>query len=110
MVRLAGSEPLPDDLAVTRVALGLVERALVGIETQPLHAVEDHLHGFGRGALAIGVLDAQDERAAVAARVEPAEERSAHAADVQEAGGAGGEACPDGHVGREFYQRAGLPG
>ena len=30
-----------------------------------MHAVEDHLHGFVGGALAIGVLDAQDERAAV---------------------------------------------
>ena len=39
----------------------------------------------GRGALAVGVLDAQDEGAAVMAREEIVEERRAHAADVERA-------------------------
>ena len=49
----------------------------------------DHLP---RRSLGVGVFDAQHERAAVPARVEPVEERSAGAADVQVTGGRGGEA------------------
>ena len=44
----------------------------------------DHLV---RRALGVGVLDAQHEHAAVAAREQPVEERRARAADVQVAGG-----------------------
>ncbi len=84
VIRLALGEPLLDDFAISRVALALVERTFVGVEPQPFHAVEDHLHGFGRRSLAVGVLDAQDECAAVSARIEPAEERGPHAADVQQ--------------------------
>jgi hypothetical protein len=36
----------------------------VGFEAQPLQAVEDHLDGGFGGALAIGVFDPQQERAA----------------------------------------------
>ena len=97
VVGLALGEPLPDDFAVSRVTFALVERPLIGIEAEPLHAVQDHLHGFRRRTLAIGVLDAQDERAAVAARVQPAEERGAHAADVQQSGRARREAGAYGH-------------
>ncbi len=78
-------------------ALRLVERAFVVIEPQPLHALEDRVDGLGRGALAVGVLDAQDERAAMASCVQPAEQGRADAADVQHAGGTGGEAGADGH-------------
>jgi hypothetical protein len=49
------------------------------------------------GALAIGILDAEDEPAAVTAGVEPVEECRARAADVQVARRAGREARPDGH-------------
>ena len=101
MVGLALAEPLLDHFAVTRIALGLVEGPFVRVEAEPFHAVQDRLDRFGRGALAVGVLDAQDERAAVAARVQPAEKRRAHAADVQEAGRAGGESGADGHGARD---------
>ena len=97
VICLALSEPLLDDLAISRIALALVERPFVGIQAEPLHAVQDHLHGLGRRSFAIRVLHAQDESAAVAARVEPAEERRAHAADVQETGRARGKAGADGH-------------
>ena len=94
-------QPLLDHLAVTRIALGLVERPLVRVQAEPVHAVQDHLHGFGRRTLAVGVLDAQDEYAAVAARVQPAEQRRAHAADVQQAGRARGESGAYGHGARD---------
>ena len=87
------------DLAVAIEALGLEERPLVVLEAEPGHAVEDRLHGLVGRAGPVGVLDAQHELPAVAARVEPAEERGAGAADVQVAGGARGEAGSDGHGG-----------
>ena len=49
-----------------------------------------------RGALAVGVLDAQQELAAGVAGIEPVEQRRARPADVQEAGGRGSEAGDDG--------------
>jgi hypothetical protein len=97
VVGLALAQELVDDLLVTVHALRLVEGSLVVVEAQPLHAVEDRLHRLGRGSLAVGVLDAQDELPAVSARVQPAEQRGAHAADVQHAGGTGSKAGADGH-------------
>src|SRR6185369_17447858 len=44
-----------------------------------------------RRALDVGVLDAQDERAGVAPRERPREDRGARAADVQVTGGTGSE-------------------
>jgi hypothetical protein len=64
-------------------------------QAQPLHAVENGLHGFRRRAGDIGVLDAQDEGAAMATGVGPGEQRGAGAADVQVTGGAGGETGAD---------------
>ena len=48
--------------------------------------------GLARRALDVGVLDAEDERAARAAREQPVEQRRARVADVQLPGRAGGEA------------------
>ena len=103
VISLALAEEPADDFGVSIEAPGLVERSLVVIEAQPLHAVEDHLHGFLRRTLSVGVLDAQDEHAAVAPRVQPAEKRRAHAADVQQAGGARGKAGAHGH--ERFWMR-----
>ena len=83
------------DFAVTVVALGLEDRLFVGGQAQPLHALEDGLHGRVGRALAVGVLDAQQVAAAVAARIQPGEQRRAGAADMEVAGGAGGEASGD---------------
>ncbi len=47
MVGGAGGEHFGDHLPITRHALCLVERALVVREPEPLHAVEDRLHGLG---------------------------------------------------------------
>ena len=73
----------------------LAHRLAVPVEPEPVEAVEDRVdRGLGR-ALAVGVLDAQQERAAEALGVEPVEQRRARAADVQEAGRGGGEAGDD---------------
>src|SRR5207344_1578692 len=49
------------DLAIAAQPLHLIERPLVVIEIQPLHGVQNRLGGCLRGALAIGVFDAQNE-------------------------------------------------
>src|SRR4029077_2700671 len=69
-------------LAVTIETLRLVVRTLVGVEPEPAHALENHAHRLLGGALPVRVLDAQNELAARAPRVQPAEQRSARAADV----------------------------
>ena len=82
-------------LGVGAVAIGvrtLKERPFVPGDPEPGEAVENDLRVRVGAALLVGVLDAQDEHAAEAARVEPVEERGARAADVQVAGGGGGEA------------------
>ena len=80
------------------MALGareLADRLAVPVEAEPRQPVEDRVdRGLGR-ALAVGVLDAQQELAAGVAGVEPVEQRGARAADVQEAGRRGGEAGDD---------------
>src|SRR5690606_10543994 len=97
VIGLAGGHQLFGDLAVTLDARGLVDRALVVVEAEPLHRLEDRVDRGLRAALAGGVLDARDEAAAAAARLQPAIEGGAGAANVQVAGGAGGKAGAAGH-------------
>ena len=63
-------------------------------QSTPSHfrPVEDDLGVRVGAALLVGVLDAQDEGAAGLPGVEPVEQRRAGAADVEVAGGRGGEA------------------
>ena len=85
-------------------ALGLAVRParaadvgpFVPVEAEPAQVLENALLGLPGRALGVGVLDAQDEGAVVAAREQPVEERGARVADVQLPGGAGREA--DSHV------------
>ncbi len=83
----AGGQHLRDHFAVAVHALHLVEGAFVGLHAQPVHAVQDGLHGLRRRALDVRVLDAQDEGALVVAREGPGEQRRAGAAQVQETRG-----------------------
>ena len=85
-----------------REALALPEGPLVPVDPQPLEAPQQPRSSDSSGRpLAVGVLDPQDKGAAVAARVGPAEERRAGAANVQEPRGAGGESgAHGGAVGR----------
>jgi hypothetical protein len=97
----AGGEHLHGRLAMTVGARELAHRLAVPVETEPFEAVEDGVDGFRGGAFAVGVLDAEQELAAGLAGVEPVEQRGARPADMQEAGGRGGEAGDDlGHGAR----------
>src|SRR6202034_151920 len=117
VIRRARREHAANDLAIAVETLRLEVRAGVGIEAQPGHAVEDHAHRLIRRALAVGVLDAQDEFPAHAARVQPAEERRTHAADVQHSGRTRSKTRDDSHrtlsgtaaLGRRVLERTAAP-
>src|SRR5262245_66011891 len=64
------------------------------IEPHPSEIVDHRELRFARGALDVGVLDAHDERAALAACEQPVEECSAGVADVKLSGGTGSETKP----------------
>src|SRR5262249_1170414 len=95
VVRAARRDELLRDAAITGKTLGLKEGsrgtvdggAVVPGETEPADRVENAFDHFVRRALDVGVFDPQDEHAAVPAREEPVEERSARTADVKIAGG-----------------------
>src|SRR5581483_10833856 len=57
-------------------------------EPEPAQVPQDGVARLLRRALGVGVFDAKDERAAVAARQEPVEQRRARVADVKVPGGA----------------------
>jgi hypothetical protein len=84
-------EQLPTVLGIEGIAPRLEERALVPVEAEPGEAVEIFGDRCLRRALAIGVLEAQDEPPAVVACKQPVEQRGARTADVQVAGGTGGK-------------------
>ena len=54
-------------------ALRLEVRAFIPIDAEPSQPVENSLDQFRAIALDVGILDAQDHRAALAARKEPVE-------------------------------------
>ena len=74
------------------------ERAFVPVQAEPAQAVEDDVDGFLGVARGVGVLDAQDERAAGVAGVEPVEQGGARAADVQKTGGTGSKTNTNFHA------------
>ena len=74
-------------------------RALVPIEAEPVHAVEDCLFGgFGVTGF-VGVFDAEDEGSAEVAGEEPVEQSGASAADVKVASRRRSKASANGHGG-----------
>ena len=93
-------------LAVRRVRTTHV-RALVPLETQPAQRGKDGGLGLGRAALLVGVLDAENEGAAVLAGETEIEERDVGRAYVRIAGGRGGDAGADVHA--VFRAQAGRP-
>ena len=80
-------------------------RPFVPFETKPAQAVEDHFHRLPRIARGVGVLDAENERAAGVAGVEPVEQRGARAADVQKTGRTRGKS--DANVHRSKFKASG---
>src|SRR5881628_3067648 len=68
-------------------SLRLVKRAFIPIDAQPLQAIQNSLHQFGFVPLRIGVLDAKNHRATLAACEQPVEQRGSGASHVQITGG-----------------------
>ena len=66
-----------------REVRALIHDVLVPAEAEPVEALEDRARALVGAARAVGVLDAQQELAAVVLGVEPVEERRAGAADVE---------------------------
>jgi hypothetical protein len=74
----------------------LVKHLVVPIDAEPLESIKDCIDCFLGGAGAIGIFDAQQHLAAVAARVEPVEECRPRPANMQESGRRGREARHEG--------------
>jgi len=89
-LRVPGVDVPPLGLDVGAVIAAHV-RALVIFQARQPHRAVDLLHRAGHLPLLVGVLDAQDERAAVAPGVEVGVQRRPEASQVQIAGGAGRE-------------------
>ena len=70
-------------------------RPFVPDKAQPAQGLEDHPLAGGMGALAVGVLDAQQELAARLLGERVVEERDVGGADVRVARGRRCDACPD---------------
>ena len=70
----------------------LEDRLAVVVDPEPLERLEDLVDVLLRRALAVGVLDAQDELAAAPAGEQPVEQGGAGAADVEGARRRGSEA------------------
>ena len=99
VIGFTGRQQFARHIGMPRRAGGLENGLLIAIEAEPIEAFEDDSRGFVGGPLAVGILDAQQEGAAFVAGVQKVEQRGAGAADMQQAGGAGGEAGADCHGG-----------
>ncbi len=95
----AGPEQRHRHLGMAGRAGKLEHGRLVGAEAEPVQALQDQPRVFVGAAGAVGILDPQQEFAAVMAAEQVVEEGGAGAADVQRPGGAGREARADGHGG-----------
>src|SRR5699024_8233011 len=90
---------VPVDLAALGLAVAAVGTpdldAFVRVDPEPAHGVQQLVVGLLAVTGGVGVLDAEDQLAAVMAGVGPVEQGGAHHADARRAGGAGAEADPD---------------
>ena len=90
-VSAAAVEQLLNGGAVFGDALALHHRLAIPVQTQPLQAFEDVGGVLRLAPFLVGVFDAEQELAALMAGEQPVEHRRAGRADVERAGGAGGE-------------------
>ena len=96
-------------LAIRTVLAADVD-ALGPLEPEPVQVLDHAALGLAGRALEVGVLDAQDERAALPARKQPVEERRARVADVQLPGGAWRKSQSHWLTPRSSQQRDGMHG
>ena len=99
VVGVSAGEQFTRDLGVTRDAGRLKNGLLVAGQAQPVETVENCLRRGSGAALAVGVLDAQQELSAAMAGVQVVEQRDPGAANMQRPGGTWREASTDGHSG-----------
>ena len=92
---MAARQQLLRDLGMAGREMGLEIGLAVPVEAEPAHAVEDRVDRRLGGAGLVGILDPQQEAAAMVAGVEPVEQGGAGAADMEEAGRRGREAGDD---------------
>ena len=88
-IGFAFGQQLLGDGAVPAGAGELINRLAIPIEAQPRHPFQNRIHRLGRGAFAVGILDAEQECAAGMFGIEPVEQRCSRAPDMQETGGRG---------------------
>ena len=74
--------------------LGLVVRAFVPLEAQPVHGIQNFFDKLCFGTFLIGIFDAQDKGAVKMAGDEPVEQGGMGAAQMQRARGARGKTGP----------------
>jgi hypothetical protein len=91
VICLALSQPLLGNFRVPLHSLALEERAFIGIESQPAHAIQDCLDIVISGPLSIGILYAKHKLSAMMPGIQPAKKSSTDAAKMQDAGWAGCE-------------------
>ena len=76
-----------DHFFIAVQTIHLVDRTFVVIEFQPLHAIDDHVNGFLRGALLVRIFDTKEELAAYkVACIGPAVNSRAGGAQVHHSG------------------------
>src|SRR5699024_2614563 len=83
-VGMSRFQQLFDHLVITIEALRLLKRPLAPVRSEPAHAVQDGLHGGLRGALALGILNAEHELSIVMTGVQPRKKRRPRTADVEQ--------------------------
>ena len=86
-----------ESLAAALHNLGIEAGDRIVVDSEPGERLQNDLLGLARRALAVGVLEAQQEAALVMARKSPIEQRSAGPADVERAARARCVACYDRH-------------
>src|SRR3546814_19708540 len=84
---MAAREQLVRHLGMARRPLELEDRRLVAAQAQPFQPVEYGGDRLFRGAGPVGILDPQQEPAAMMAREQPVEKRGARPADVKKTNG-----------------------
>ncbi|MNO65355.1 hypothetical protein D3C76_561090 [compost metagenome] len=98
LVGAAIGQHLVDDAVVAIEALGLVVGALIPVQLQPFHALNDGVDRLLSGTFQVGILDTQHELAALALCEQPGIECGTGTADMQKAGRAGSKTGFDFHL------------
>ena len=100
---VAGVDPAGFQHGIERgpvaIQAGRLALLAVPVETEPCQVGADRIDIVFAAALRVGVIDPQDETAAILPREHPVVERGADIADMQQAGRRRGEASDGAHAG-----------